>query len=744
MSNIEVGRSSVAHGEEFSIAGPVAVPDGYDNEPARAPLLLQYLQLLIRWRWVIFSIMLLSVIAGVFVTLMMTPQYTATTRLEISREQKKITNVQGVEADSTGRDLEFYQTQYALLNARTVAERVARQLRLGTNKEFFEAHGVDLSNANAPEANNARLSAADLQKRENSAVGLLLGHVAISPLRGSALVDVSYTSAAPKISAMIANAWVAQFLQASMDRRYAATTDARAFLENRLATLRGRLEQSERDLVNYANSKQIVSLNQTQGTDGRTRADRTLVSEDLQALNSALTQATAQRVAAEARLQGSRGGGASTLELNNQAIALLRQRRGEIAAEYAKMQVQYQAGYPGVLALKGQLDALDASISREERRVRSSLTTEFQQAMEQERVLQARVEGLKGRYQTQQSDSIQYNIYQREADTNRELYEGLLQRYKEIGVANVGANNISVVDDARVPVSPSSPKLFLNVLLALLVGLALSVAATLALDQIDEGLREPSQVTPLLKAPLLGSVPAYGDGNIREALDDIKSDVAEAYLTIRSNLALSTDHGVPRSFLVTSTRPAEGKSTTALALGMVIGRTGKRVLLVDADMRRPSVHGVLGVSNDRGLSNLLAGDPAWHDYILPEVKKNVSVLTAGPIPPSASELLSSDRMGKLLREFMQHYDHVVVDGPPLLGLADAPLLSRSVEGTVYVVEADGVPMRGLRAALGRLRSGGFPILGVVLTKLTRRQATSGYGYGYDYGYGYGYRQDENS
>lgn len=702
-----------------------------------APVLLQYWHVALRWKWVIIGIIVSCLAVGLVVTLLMKPKYTATARIEISREQKNITKVEGLESGDAGRDLEFYQTQYSLLSARSVAERVSRTLKLSTHDDFFQAHGTspDDNTVFADRAGKP-LTADQREKRERLALRLLLRNVSISPIRGSSLIDVSYTSASPSYARQIANTWTEQFIAASMDRRFASTADARKFLEGRLANLRTRLEASERELVNYAASKGIVALGRSKTPDGRTQIERTLVSNDLETLNDALAKATADRILTESRVHARSSNGSISEALSNPAISTIRQKRAELAAEYAKLLVQFEPGYPAARALAEQIRALDTSISREEARVQNSRSGEYGEAVERENDLKTRVEQLKRRLNLQQRDSIQYNIFQREADTNRELYDGLLQRYKEIGVAGVGANNVSVVDEAQLPENSSSPNLPLNIALAFLAGAGIAAAAAFALEQIDEGLREPGQVNRLLDVPLLGSVPDVEEQDVLAALADAKSTISEAYLSVRSNLAFSTDHGVPRAFMVTSTRPAEGKSTTSLALAAILGRTGKNVLIIDADMRSPSIHRFVGCENQRGLSNFLAGDNDWVQMILPTQSKGLSLMSAGPTPPNAGELLSSDRMLLLVTQMLEKYDHVVIDSPPILGLADAPLLSRAVEGCVFVVEAEGVAVRGIRASLDRLRTVQAHVFGAVLTKLHHRQA--GYGYGYGYGYAYGH------
>ncbi|WP_425229464.1 GumC family protein [Sphingomonas sp.] len=702
--------------------------DSGDQVAARAltpPALVHIWHVAQRWKWVMSGIVAVVLATGLVLTLLMTPKFTASARIEISREEKKVTNVEGLESGEAGRDLEFYQTQYSLLEAESVASRVAHALHLTSDPTFFAAHGV------RPVAGGGTGRTAT----ERQTIALLLRNVSIAPIRGSALVDVKYTSASPELSAKVANMWVTQFIAASMDRRFASTADARAFLEGRLAVLRQRLEASERALVNYAADKGIVALDRVRGENGSTEVQRTLTSADLEALNEALAKATADRVAAESQAGHAGADGSNSDSLSNVAIASLRQRRAEAAAEYARLMVQFEPGYPAARAIAEQVASLDTAIAREVARVSGGRTIAYREAIAREQGLRDRVDRLKQAMGQQQRDSIQYNIYQREADSNRELYQGLLQRYKEIGVASVGANNVSIVDTADVPQRPSSPNLPLNILLSLIAGLGLAVAGALILEQIDEGLRDPGDVARLLGVPLLGSVLEVEDHDILSALGDPKSPLTEAYLSIRSNIAFSTDHGVPRALMVTSTRPAEGKSTTALALAVMLGRTGANVVLIDADMRSPSMHGLLEVSNAEGLSNNLAGDNDWRRMLHATRYRGLSVLPAGPTPPSAGELLSSDRMAMLIGQLAESFDHVVVDAPPILGLADAPLLSRAVEGCVFVVEAEGVAVRGVRASLGRLRAVRAHVFGVVLTKLKNKQASYGYGYGYGADYG---------
>ncbi|KQN73043.1 exopolysaccharide biosynthesis protein [Sphingomonas sp. Leaf62] len=582
---------------------------------------------------------------------------------------------------------------------------------------------------------NGRYPSNGRADRQRIAGEILRRHLSVEPTRLSRLVDIRFTSPDAEFSAKVANAWSEAFIQTNLERKVQATSYGRNLLQQQLAQQKERLDESQRQLVGYASRERIINLPAQSNADGST-AERSIVADDLASLNTVLSQATAERIAAEARYREGGRAGASSEALRNQAINTLRQRRAEYAAEYQKLLIQFEPEYPAARALKSQIDQLDRSIANEERRVSGSLETDYRGAVERERALQARVEQLKGSYLDLRRRSIQYNIYQQEVDTNRALYEGLLQRFKEIGVAGgVGVNNVSVVDQADVPQKPSSPRLLVNLAIALLAGFGIGAGLALALEQMDEAIADPSEVERRLGLPLLGSVPKVDGVTPKDALLDRKSDLVDAYLAIQTNLAFTTEHGVPRSLSVTSTRPAEGKSTTALALATMLSRSGKRVILVDGDMRSPSVHHLGGVSHDHGLSNFLAGQDDIAPLTFDMSDLGFTAMSAGPIPPNAAELLTGNRLSLLIERLHEHFDHIVIDSPPVMGLADAPLIASRVEGVVYAVESHGIRSTLVKTALARLASANAHIFGGVLTKFEARKAH--YGYGYEYGYGYG-------
>lgn len=689
------------------------------------PTLVAYWSIVRRRRALIAAVVAIALALGLVLTLLATPYFRATARVQIDREAERVTDVQEVSKIDAGDDQEFYQTQYALLQARSLAERVARKLNLASDEQFFGMFGRD------PGAKQGGPVGSDQRsERLRRAADILLEHVNIAPIRGSSLVDIQVESPDPELSAKVANAWIDEFIASTLDRRFASTQDARDFLEKRLAELRQRMEQSERDLVNYASNQGIVTLSQGSDGEGLSQPDRTITSIDLEALNRALTEATEARIEAETILRAQQPG-----RQTSPTLAGLRQSRAEAAAQLAQLSARFESGYPEVQAIQSRLEALDRAIADESSRVGSEGRQAFQAAAAREATLRSRVEALKGSLIGEQAASIQYNIYQREVDTNRELYDGLLQRYKEIGVAGVASNNVSIVDRALVPTSSSRPNMLLNLLVALIFGLLLALLIVIALEQIDQKVKDPADVSARLGLPLLGVIPRVKDENIAEAIADPKSDITEAFLSLQTNLSFLTDHGVPRSILFTSTRPNEGKSNSAVALARSLARTGKRVLLVDADMRNSSSHKLLGVQNLQGLSNYLTGEDLRDSLLTETGIPNFQLLAAGPKPPNAGELLLSPRLAQLVEQASKRFDVVLIDAPPVLGIADVPLVARAAEGIVYTVEMDGARLRQIQQSIERIRAARANLFGALVTKYDASGAASGYGYGYGYGYG---------
>lgn len=697
--------------------------------------LLEYWQRALKHRWIILSTIIVCLVIGAAVTLLTRPTYTAQATLQIDREAAKVVNVQDVTpSDELVSAEEFFQTQYGLLRARSLAERVSQSLGLSQNDDFITRMG------GKPPESSIRGGPTAAKDREEQVVWLLQHNLGVVPTRGSRLVTLTFDSPDPNLSAQVTNAFAENFITANLDRRFESSSYARDFLEGQLAQVKAKLEDQERELVAYATSQQIIELNDS--TQPNAPPEQTsLAAASLQALNTDLAAATADRIQKEQRWrQATSGNGLGIPEiLQSPTIQQLSEARAEKVSDYQNKLAIYKPDYPDMLQLKAQIDELDKQINLQAASIRQSLQAQYTASLNSERALEAKVGGLKASVLDVRNRSIQYNILQREVDTSRTLYDGLLQRYKEVGIAGgVTTNNISVVDRAEPPTKASKPRPVLNMALAGVAGVALGLFLAFLIEALDQAVRVPADAEAKLGLPVLGSIPLLAKGiQPAEALADVRSPMSESYFSLRSALQFSTKDGFPKTLLITSTRPTEGKSTTAAALAERTARLGSRTLLIDADLRNRSLHKAFGGDNRHGLSNLLIGDATLGEVIQPTSTPSLSLVTAGPLPPNPAELLAGERLRTTLAEAVRLYDVVIIDGPPVMGLADAPLIGSLVEGALLVIEAGRTNKTQARAAVRRLQLANVHLVGVVLTKFNARSASYGYGYAYEYHYSYG-------
>jgi len=731
--NPRAGRPAAGSGDPSYDDGATAAWAEEPQEQAAFDLAV-YWRLALKHRILILGCFLGALAIGAALTLLMTPIYTATATLQIDRESARVVTTEDVAPrENMVMGEEFFQTQYGLLRSRSLAERVVESLGLASSDQALASLGV------APPERNGT-AAVQAERRRAVALEAVQDGLGVTPVRGSRLVAISFDNPDPVVAARVANAFAENFIQSNLDRKYESSSYAREFLEEQIAQTKGRLEEAERQLVAYAANQQIINVGGSGQGEGEGGGTQSLASNNLVALNSSLASARAARVAAEEKWRSARSTALMTLPevLQNPSIQRLSEQRAQLDSEYQQKLSVYQEDYPEMVRLRAQITEIDGQVQALAANIRSSIQSQYVIAANQERSLQAQVNGLKGDVLDLRDRSIQYNILERELDTTRTLYESLLQRYKEIAVTgDVVANNISIVDTARPPAKPSKPDLLINLALAALFGLGLGVIAALVLEALDETLATPDDVEKKLGVPVLGVVPLLDKGQTTAAaLADIRSGFSEAYYSLRTALQFSTPDGAPSSMLVSSARPAEGKSTTAYAVALNLARVGKRVLLIDGDLRNPSMHRVVGVENDRGMSNLLSGSSDLQSVVQRTRQDNLFFIPCGPLPPNPAELWGSDRLRQFLAEARNNFDHVIVDGPPVLGFADSPLLAASVGGVLFVLESRGTRRGQARGALRRLKVGRAHLLGAVLTKFNAKTTSyGGYDYAYDYNYG---------
>jgi capsular exopolysaccharide synthesis family protein len=508
-----------------------------------------------------------------------------------------------------------------------------------------------------------------------------------------------------------------------------ASSFAKNFLQERLQQMKVKLEDSEKKLNDFARAQEIVRPSDTQINPD---------AQVLQEFTAALAKAQEDRIKAETvykQIKESTTGGLSPV-LDNPVIQEYKTRKAKLETEYQENLKIFKPGYPKMLQLESQIAEMQAKIDEEIGQVRAAAKASYDAALSQEAMFAQKLQEAKKAVLGLQDRSIQYNILKREVDTNRSLYEGLLQRLKEVGVAGgIGVNNITIVDKAEVPIKPHKPNVLLNGLVAVFLGLFGGIGLAFLFEHLDDTIKQPDDLEKLLGLPVLGIVPIVrkaGDDLVMSQNADPRSAFAEAHRSVRTALQFSTPQGAPKVLMITSASMGEGKSTTALSLAIHFAQGGKNVLLIDADLRKASIHKKLNLSNENGLTNYLAGDAKPIEITRACAIPKVYVMPSGPLPPNPADLLGSTKMIALLNLAAEKFDQVIIDGPPVLGLADAPLLGSIADATVLVVEA-GVTNRGFaKNAAKRLRATRTVLIGGILTKLDPRGA--GYGYYHNYYY----------
>lgn len=717
------------------IAEPAAgEPDGLNLRDE----FLKYLGVAIKHRWLILAGCVSGLVIGFLVTFTSTPIYRATATIKVDLDAARVVKLDTVDtghvADSPSR---FYQTQKELLGSRSLAERVAGNLDLRDDAGFVNplpnSSWAKLRRMVFPEKPGEKL---DLAQRKAAAAGLIQGGLSVDQKPYSSLMTISFDSPDPGWAAKIANATAENFTELNLERRYGNSKYARKFLEEKLEDLKVKLEDSEKALVAYEDKEQIV--NTKVGKD-----QQALVDSDLTALNGALQQVRTERIKAqELWEQAAKNKGLALPQVvSDKSIAVLREKRATLAADYQDKLAVFKADYPDMRRLKAQVAQMDAEIDRAVSFVTASLKSHYESLLQQEELLQKDMEKARAKVLEGRNKNIQRQILQREADSTRTLYDGLLQQYKDLGVAGAtGVNNVAVIDLAQTPGAPYKPNLQKNLLMWLVFGLFGAVAVVAWFEIMDDTFKSPEDIEDQLGLAVLGLIPKAKQDIFETLRNSPVSPIAESYRSLRTALQFSTSNGLPKSLVVTSPNPGEGKSTTSVALATNFAQLGMKVLLIDGDLRNPSAHRLLKRETEKGLTNYLVGGAIAPDVLQETEVSGLAFMATGPLPPNPAELLAGQNMTRLLSSASENFDVVIIDAPPVLGLADAPLLASIAAGTLLVLGA-GEARRGVvKAALKRLHFARAQMVGAVLNKFDMHDASYAY-QSYAYGalqyYGYG-------
>lgn len=728
-----------------------AAEPGYREEDDEISLVELWLTIS-KYRWTIVAFALLVLVTTVVGTFLMRPVYRATATVLIDEDRPKILEYEDFQSSpaSATASRSFYETQYQILRSRSLARSVIDELGLMQTPEIggeLEQRGLLTGIRQLLRFATAETEPPTAEQRQAAAIDRFLDRLEISPVRGSKLVQVSFDSFEPVLAAKVVNTLIESYTRENLRRRYEAGTQAREFLAGQLAEMQARIERADRALQDFASKHNVADL------DMRTE----LVTDKLAELEQARSALAQRQAALEVKYRRIRAGAGDTLPevVNSQLIGTLQEELIERRAEYSELSGQLKPQYPRMVQLRARIEQLEEQIAAEKRRIQDSIVAQYEGAVQEQAALAELAAREEAALQALKERSVQYNILKREFETNKELYDGLLQRMKEIGVAaGVRENNVAVIDAAKKPLEPFKPKMGFNVALALLLGTLGGTGLAFLLRFLDNTVGQPEELEAMVGLPSLGIVPWERQGHGRRAAElppaklacysvhDTRSALSEAFRSLRTSLMYSSPEGMPKILAVTSPSAGEGKTTTACNPACVLAQSGKRILLIDGDLRKGRLHRYFEKAQVPGLTQCIAHrnvPPTTHVHTTSV--SNLCLLTTGTLPPNPAELLAPEALSGVLDALAECFDHVVIDSAPVMGLADALVLSRSVNGVVVVAAAGKTTRHALQYAVQRLRQVHAGLLGVVLNKVDVDSPE--YHYYYAYGY-YGHPAAEKA
>ena len=709
--------------------------------------LLDRLAVLYRYRRLCVTVFVLVTAAMIIQGYSTVQIYIAQARILI--EDERSTAIPGLQNDSNTyyEDPEpYYQTQYKILKGRDLTRRVVRRLRLETVPEFNgtkpppptpvsmlrDLKSKLMAYVRTPEA-PVEAPKVDETADESALVAGFIGRVGVDPVRGSHLVDVTFTAEEPKFAAEAVNTLVDEYVSENLEIKLRSTQGMLDWLDKELANQQKRVEDSERSLAEYREKENALSLDDKQN----------IVLSRLNQLNDAQTRARTARVQKESlynqvkSISSGTAPDAIPIIAQNPTVQDRKSKLSELQREKVKLLERYGERHPQVVNINAALSDAQRQLDLELAMAVQSVRNEYETALLEERTLSKNLEGAKSEATDLNRKGIGYGVMEREAKSNRQVYEALLTREKELRVsANSRTNNIRIVDRAEIPRSPLTPGGRRTWLMSVLVGLTLSVAVALSLDYMNDTIKTPEDVTRRLKLPFLGLVPAVrGDKHPLLASSQVPHDFGESFRALRTSLLSKYPGEGTKIVVITSAQPLEGKTTTAANIAMALAYGGSRVLLIDADMRRPGLHRPLRLTNERGLSQVLTGQARVRDVIQRTVDPNLLAITAGRTPPNPSELLSSERMKTLLTNLAHGpFNWIIIDTPPVLAVTDAVILAPMVTGVTFVVGAEMTRRRLAERAIDVVMQSRPRYAAVVLNKVNF--ARNKYYYSRYYGHQY--------
>lgn len=727
----------------------------YEVLPSQESTLREYMRVLIKRKWLVITVIIGIFMAVAIASLRQTPIYEAASQIAVNKADPNLITFKDSAPVNDFYDPTDLDTEVRILQSDLMALQVIRQLNLDKRPEF----------GGHTDQKQPGLIADPLQT-DSSRTSALLGrfraglHVSLIP--NTRIIEIHYDSPDPQLAATAANTLAATYVEQNFKTKFESTMQASDWLSKQLIDLQMKVETSQEKLVRYQKEHEIL------GTDEK----QNITTEKLDELNRELTVAESDRMQKEAVYRqtqsndpdqiaaaiiadgtGTGQGAASGL------LDKLREQQATLKIQVAESSTQFGPSYPKVAQLNNQLKEIDRQLQSETNKAVDHLKGQYLAALQRENMLSAAFEKQKQEANKLNESAIEYSILKRDLDSNRTLYEGLLEKLKEAGVtAGLRSNNFRIIEAARIPTSPSEPNIPRNLSFALVLGVISGVGLAFLLENMDNTVRTPEQAQAVSGLPSLGMIPLgsksanYGSSGKRLALTASKevvetvtqvrpqSQMAESYRALRTSLLLSNLGAPPKVIMVTSARPQEGKTTTSINTAIVLAQKGVRVLLIDGDLRRPSVHKTLGMGPRAGLSNVLTGSATVQQTIaVSPILPNLFILPAGTPPPNPAELLASTNMRDLIAELRPQYDHILIDTPPTLSVTDAVVLSPRADATILVIRSSQTTKQALRRARDILTQVNAHVAGVLLNAVDLTSPDYYYYYEYQGKYNHYYQ-----
>jgi succinoglycan biosynthesis transport protein ExoP len=730
----------------------------YNALPSQESTLREYMRVLIKRKWLVISVIVGIFMSVAIASLRQTPVYDAVGRIAVNKADSNLISFKDSAPDT---DYVYEQsdldTEVRILQSDLMALQVIRQLNLDKRPEF----------GGHSDQKQANLVADPLQTDSKRASALLAGFhgkLRVTLIPNTRIMEIHFTSTDPQLAASAVNTLAATYVEQNFKTKFESTMQASDWLSKQLVDLQMKVETSQEKLVRYQKEHEILGMDEKQN----------IITEKLDELNKEMTMAESDRMQKEAVYRQTQSSDpdvvaaaiiADTTGAGNGAgsglLDKLREQQANLKIQVADLNTQFGPSYPKIAQLNNQLKEIERQLQTETNKAVDHLKGQYQAALQREIMLRGSFDQQKQEANKLNESAIEYSILKRDLDSNRTLYEGLLEKLKEAGVtAGLRSNNFRIIDAARVPTAPSEPNIPRNLSFALVLGIISGVGLAFLLENMDNTVRTPEQAQVISGLPSLGMIPLgsksgnHGPAGKRLALTASKevvetvtqirpqSQMAESYRALRTSLLLSNLGAPPRVIMVTSARPQEGKTTTSINTAIVLAQKGVRVLLIDADLRRPSVHKTLGMGPRSGLSNVLTGSATVQQTItLSPILSNLYILPAGTPPPNPAELLASANMKELIDELRGQYDHIVIDTPPTLSVTDAVVLSPRADATILVIRSGQTTKQALRRSRDILMQVNAHVAGVLLNAVDLTSPDYYYYYEYQGKYGAYYQEE---